>query len=395
MIKSTTLNQCTACTSCLLDCPVAAATRKFPGPKLLGPGLERFRLFEKEVEAVADYCSNCKNCDISCPSNVAVSTLNMLAKNEYYKRTGHSLRDWMLSHGELFGKLCGPVAPLVNWSLTLPPVRQVLALLGLAKRPLPAYAARNFYQRFRALKQQRSANKVVFFPGCYIAYNRPQTGMDLVELLQAGGYEVVVPDFVCCGTPMVANGYLEEAGQKAEHNVRELAEWAGKGVPIVTSCTSCGLMLKQEYRELYDIKGSAAVAAAHFDAGEFLADLRETGRLPIDFAAMEGNFLYHLPCHLRAQGIGTPGLDLLQSIEGLTIGNIGAGCCGIAGSYGFKQEKYEIAKTIGRPLFEAVAGSPGAVVVTECGTCQLQIEQMTGAKTLHPVSLLRTALQVQ
>lgn len=391
MIKQTTINKCTACTSCVVECPVTAATREFRGPKLLGPGLERFRLFEQDVEASIDYCTNCKNCDITCPSDVAVSTLNMLAKNEYYRRKGHRLRDWILSHGELFAKLSSPVASIANWGMAFPLTRMVLSLLGIADRPLPAYHGNDFYQQFRALRQQPSEQKVIFYPGCYIGYNTPQVGMDLVRLLQANGYEVIVPDVVCCGTPVVSNGYMDEAREKAQHNIRALAIWAQRGYPILTCCTSCGLMLKQEYQELYDIEGSQLVAKQHYDAGEFLVELKDRGQLKTDFKALDGSYLYHAPCHLRAQGIGLPGLELLQSIAGMKIAEIDAGCCGIAGSYGFKKEKYDISLTIGKNLFQAIKACSGATVVTECGTCQLQIGHVTKAETIHPISLLYAA----
>lgn len=391
MIKQTTINNCTACTSCVVECPVTAATREFRGPKMLGPGLERFRLFEQDMEASIDYCTNCKNCDITCPSNVAVSTLNMLAKNEYYKKKGHRLRDWILSHGELFAKLSSPLAPLANLGMAFPLTRMFLSSLGIANRPLPAYAGTDFYRQFRTLKQEPSAQKVVFYPGCYIGYNTPQVGMDLVSLLQANGYEVIVPDVVCCGTPVVSNGYLETARQKAQHNISELAKWAKKGYPILTCCTSCGLMLKQEYLELYDLEGSQEVSERHYDAGEFLIELKNSGKLKTNFKAIEGNYLYHAPCHLRAQGIGLPGLKLLQGIKGMKVVEMAAGCCGIAGSYGFKKEKYEISLSVGDKLFRAINESPGAAVITECGTCQLQIGHVTRAKTVHPISLLHAA----
>ena len=391
MIKSALINHCTACTSCLVQCPVTAATRKFRGPKLLGPGLERFRMFEQDLEESIDYCTNCKNCDITCPSNVPVSTLNMLAKNEYYKQKGHRLRDWILSNGELFAKLGSPVSTLTNFGMNFPLTRKLLTAIGLADRPLPQYASVDFYRRFKSLRQVPSERKVVFYPGCYIGYNTPQVGIDLVAILQANGFEVIVPDVVCCGTPIVSNGYMDTARQKAERNIRELAKWAKQGYPILTCCTSCGLMLKQEYLELYDIDGSQEVSEKHFDAGEFLLDLRDGGQLRTDFKAVEGMYLYHAPCHLRAQGIGLPGLELLQGIKGLEITEIGAGCCGIAGSYGFKKEKYEVSLAIGQDLFQAIEKSPGAKVVTECGTCQLQIEHATKANTVHPISLLRAA----
>lgn len=392
MIKHTTIDNCTACTSCVVECPVTKATRLFRGPKLLGPGLERFRLFEDSIESSIDYCTNCKNCDITCPSNVPVSTLTMLAKNELYRKKGHRLRDWILSHGELFAKLGSPVAPLTNFGMSFPMTRSILSALGIADRPLPAYAPKSFYRLFKAYRQQPSKHKVVFYPGCYIGYNAPQVGMALVKILQANGIEVIVPYVVCCGTPVVSNGYLDAAREKAIHNITELAKWAKEGYPILTCCTSCGLMLKQEYLELYDIAGAKEVACNHYDAGEYLLELKDRGALTASFSPQESKVLYHAPCHMRAQGIGLPGLELLKSLAGLEVLEADAGCCGIAGSYGFKKEKLPISLKIGEQLFRAVRAHPDALVATECGTCQLQISQVTGREAVHPLILLYSSL---
>lgn len=391
MIKHTSIDACTACTSCVVQCPVTAATAKFRGPKLLGPGLERFRLFADDAEASVDYCSNCKNCDVTCPSNVPVSTLNMFAKNKLSQQQGRSLRDWILSHGELFAKLGSPIAPLTNIGMNNPITRAVLGMVGIADRPLPAYASQSFYRWFRSYNQKKSAKKVVFFPGCYIGYNDPQVGIDLVVLLQGAGYEVIVPELTCCGTPVVSNGYMEAAREKAEHNLNALLPLIRQGFPLITCCTSCGLMLKQEYLELYDLDGAQTVADSHYDAVEFVQELVEGGAWGTQKPKLTGKYLYHAPCHLRAQGIGMPTVELLSAVEGLEVAEADAGCCGIAGSYGFKKEKYDISLKIGDTLFSKIKQTSPDAVVTECGTCRLQIEHVTGARTIHPISLLRSA----
>ena len=112
-----TVDKCTTCSTCVAYCPVTKATRAFKGPKLTGPSSERFRLYDEtgggeisEIEAL-DYCSNCKNCDIACPSGVKISTLNMLARAEYCKRHKPPLRDWVLSHGRMLGRLARRFPP--------------------------------------------------------------------------------------------------------------------------------------------------------------------------------------------------------------------------------------------------------------------------------------------
>ncbi|MEN6411397.1 MAG: anaerobic glycerol-3-phosphate dehydrogenase subunit C [Veillonellales bacterium] len=391
-------DSCTACTACIAQCPVTAVTRKFRGPKMVGPALERMRLSQEDTEPSLEYCSNCKNCDIACPSGVPISTLNMLARAKSFKNRSHSLRDDMLAHGEKMAKLAEKIpggAFLANLGMNLGGSLGLMNLAGIAgERPLPSYAAESFLRQFKKFKQQSCPDKVVFYPGCFINYNDPQVGMDFVAVMQANGYEVIVEeDFVCCGSPMVATGYLDEAGEQARTNTELLKKWRQQGYPVITCCTSCGLMLKQEYQELYDIEGMAENARNLYDGCEFLLLLADKGKLNTHFAALEEKVLYHAPCHLRAQGFGLPALDLLELIPGLRVENAGAGCCGIAGNYGFKADKYDISMAIGEKLFQRIKDSGVDTVVSDCGTCRLQIAHGAKVETVHPLTLLRRAYE--
>lgn len=386
-------DSCTTCSSCVTQCPVTAASRKFRGPKMVGPALDRFRRLEDDFEPSLEYCSNCKNCDMICPSNVPVSTLNMLARANYFKTHKHSLREWMLSHGELMAKMAGPAPAITNFGMSNPISRFLMKQIGIsAKAPLPRYAAKSFLKQFKAYKQKSFDKKVVFFPGCFINYNDPQVGMDFVAVMQANNYEVIVPEgLVCCGSPLVVNGYLEEGEQNARKNVSELKKWIAKDYPIITCCTSCGLMLKQEAAELYKFEGVDDLAPHLYDSGEFLLSLYDQGLLNTNFKDFSHEYIYHAPCHLRAQGMGRPGLELLQMVPGIKITDADAGCCGISGSYGIKDDKYDISMEIGKQLFHKIRTSGVDTAVSECGTCRLQIGHGAEVKTIHPISVLRQA----
>lgn len=388
-----TPDSCTACTACVVHCPVTQAVREFRGPKLTGPAGERFRLSEADFDAALEYCSNCKNCDISCPSQVPVSTLNMKARARQRQTHKPPLRDWLLSHGEQMAKLAGIAPGLANSGLDNSLSRALLQQIGIAaKAPLPAYARQSFMHQFRKIRQQPFASKVVFYPGCFVNYNQPEVGLDVVAVLQANQFEVIVPaGAVCCGSPLVVGGYLDEAEAKARHNVSTLGKYVEQGYAVVTACTSCGLMLKQEYQELFAIDGTGAVAARIYDIAEFLLERYDEGRLNTEFVRQQVRYLYHAPCHLRAQGIGRPSLELLRLLPGVEITDADAGCCGIAGNYGFKADRYEIAMAVGSQLFAAVKNSGAAAVVSDCGTCRLQITHGTGVRAVHPVAVVRAA----
>ena len=242
---------CIACTTCTVFCPVAQATGEFLGPRMIGPALQRFRLLNMAEDNSLSYCSNCKNCDISCPQGVQVGAINMAARAESLATEHpHFLRDWIVSHSETLGHLISPVpAPLKNYAMRNCLVRGVLDVIGIDKRStMPSYASKRFRQRLAAIKQKTGlTKKVAIFPGCYIDLYDPKAGEDLVWALNQAGYEVVSSDkFCCCGVPMVASGFMKDARRNAERNLSVLKEFAEQGIPVLTACPSCELMFKEE-----------------------------------------------------------------------------------------------------------------------------------------------------
>ena len=410
------IDKCTTCSTCVVHCPVTAATRVFNGPKLTGPSSERFRLFTPgEIEAL-DYCSNCKNCDISCPCGVQVSTLNMLARAEYCKQHKPPLRDWVLAHGHTLANLVaclrgilpgatqGVVQGLLGFGMTNGLTRWVLDKFGVdARAPMPVFAKTSFARQMASLKQPASEKKVLFFPGCYINDYDPATGLDVVWMLNQAGYEVLVPDLGCCGLPLVANGFFAEAEGLSRRNTATLMEAVRQGLPVLTACTSCSLMFKQDYAELFPATPETdQLMPAVRDAGEFLLELLDSGQWNPRFRASPTKLIYHAPCHLRAQGMGSPALDLLRRLptpagqpegQGANVEDARAGCCGIAGSYGFKKGKYEVATQVGSPLFDTVRASGAEYALSECGTCRMQIQHHCGIPVMHPISWLRGLLE--
>ncbi len=387
-------DKCTACTICVAHCPVAAATMKFRGPKLTGPAYERFRLLGFGDEASLEYCSNCKNCDISCPSGVPVATFNMLARAAYCREHKPPLRDWLMGHSGAMGSLASVFpAWLLNFGMNNPLSRLALDALGIEKRaPLPSFASLAARKALRREKRPDADSKnVVLFPGCFISYYEPRVGLDLIRLLELAGYTVIVPEnFVCCGLPLVANGYADDALDRARVNSMELARWAGAGVPVITACPSCTLMLTQEYRDLFPEEERLGLYADFvYDACEFLLERIHSGELSLkDARPPHARMAYHAPCHLRALGVGRSGLDLLRAVPGLTVEDMDAGCCGISGSYGFKKGKYEVGMDVGAPLFTALKESGAPLTLSECGTCRVQMRHGSGLPAAHPLSVL-------
>jgi glycerol-3-phosphate dehydrogenase subunit C len=178
-----------------------------------------------------------------------------------------------------------------------------------------------------------------------------------------------------------------------EANIRKLLPYARQGIPIVGTSTSCTLTLKEEAPEILGIHGEEAelVARHTFDIFEFLRDLHARGELETQLLPVARTLPYHMPCQYRAHRLGRPALDVLELIPGLRVVESRAACCGIAGTYGFKAEKYDIAMDVGAPLFEFVRSSGSEVALCDSETCRWQITHGAGVISKHPIEILREA----
>jgi glycerol-3-phosphate dehydrogenase subunit C len=385
---------CIRCAACMAVCPVSRVTPKFPGPKQAGPGTERFRRpGEPSVDEWIELCIGCHLCDMVCSSGVNISQLNLIAKAKYLDEKGRPFRDWLLTHSYLLGRLGSFLSPLVNPLLKNPLTKWLAeAILRIdRRRELPGYESSTFRQWFKE-HPSKGNKKVAYFYGCYTNTNEADVGRSTVQVLEAAGFEVILPPQQCCGIPMLGNGDFKGAKKMARYNVPSLLRTILSGSEIVFSSTSCGHMIKHEYSQLLSIPGAEKVAAHTFDLFEFLRSLRESNDLNLNFRELPLKAAYFTPCHLRALGIGLPAVEILRFIPGLQLDNIEADCCGLGGTYGFKKEKYEISQEIGRDLAEAIDRLKPEIILSDCEGCRMQIRHLTGLKVLHPIQILRDAL---
>lgn len=380
------LDNCLKCSTCHTQCPVVANNLNYPGPKHLGPELERIRIsFGQEETAEVDkylaYCTNCKRCDIACPNGVRPSYYNLMNKAKITKDRLSSTRDWVLAHNVWWGKMASIVPGIANLALKLPITKYGMGLMGVAKRDFPQYKQHNI-----RLSNKKSDKKVIYFTGCYANFYEPEIIQATVDILEACNYQVEIAPVDCCGTPMFSNGLLEESKALANKNIDNFIKSIENGYKLITSCSSCGLAFKEEYADLTDHQDVLLLAQNTWDLFELLV---EEDSLP--FARNKAKYermYYHIPCHLRAQGVAFPALQVLRDI-GLEVVLGDDYCCGISGTYGFKKEKYELSLKIGAPLFKSIRDSQCQRVITDCGTCKLQINQNVGIDVKHPVVILR------
>lgn len=403
MTVEQTADHCVKCNICNTVCPVSAVTDLFPGPKYEGPQGQRFRAGidgDGSPDASLDYCSGCGLCTQACPEGVLVAEINTVARAKLVEgRGGLRLRDQLVCRPDVLGALSRPVAPLANLALSNRLVRVVLELiLGLHRNAaMPHFSAMSFRSWARGHRRPTSATRTVaYFHGCATQQFEPEVGAALVRVLERNGTAVTVPRQGCCGLPLISNGDFDAAGGYARRLVRHLRGSAGDPGVIVANSTSCGMTLKAKYRELLRMEDldTTTVSRAVYDICELLLDMHDRGELDTRLGHLRARALYHPPCQLMAHGVGTPALDLLDLVPGLEVELSRSGCCGTAGTYGTKVEKYQIAMDVGRPLFEQAADARADFVVCDSETCRWHIAKSTGLPVYHPVQVLDRAYRL-
>jgi len=391
------LDHCVKCTICETYCPVSNVTPLFPGPKYVGPQAERFRVWdETSPDQSLDYCSGGGVCTQVCPQGVHIAEINTQARAKLRERSGHKLRDRLLARPDLIGRLSTPVAPLVNVTLHNGATRALgEKLVGLDRSAaLPAYPGRTFQRWARKHTSPPAARRVAYFHGCGANWSEPDVAQKTVELLEWAGCQVDVPKGqLCCGLPAQSNGMFDLARKYTRRMARALAP-AARQVDIVGTSTSCTLMLKREAREILGLEEDAdlrLVSDRMYDICEYLQLMSDAGELRTDFNPLPITVTYHAPCQQQGHGIGKPALDLMALVPELRVVENNATCCGVAGTYGLKQEKYKIAMDVGAGLFKQIADAGPDLAVCDSETCRWHIEKATGVKTIHPVELLHRA----
>jgi Fe-S oxidoreductase len=349
------------------------------------------RLYE-----VMDLCLECKGCKAECPSNVDMAKLKYEFLHHYYRANGLPLRNRLFGRISRMNALGSRVPALVNWLSGLAPSRWALEkIAGIdRRRPLPSLAAQTFTDWFARRTPPPAAPRgdVVLFNDTFTTYNVPEIARAAVGVLEAAGYRVVLVDRKCCGRPLISKGMLAEARDHAAWNVERLAPYARRGVPIVGLEPSCLLTLRDETVDLVRSDDARAVARQSFLFEEFLVRERDRG-LSLSFAAKGRKALLHGHCHQKAL-VGTAPTVAALRWAGFEVEEIDSGCCGMAGSFGFEREHYDISVTLGnRRLAPAVKAAAAETEIVAPGiSCRQQIQHLAGRRAKHPAEVLHESL---
>jgi Fe-S oxidoreductase len=377
---------------------------------------------EKYMDVV-DQCYLCDVCYMTkCPYvpphpwNLDFPHLMLRAKAIQFKKgTPTEFRDTTLSNTSANGKLASiPIVVQTVNALAHNKTARAIGekVIGIHKDAwLPEYASKPFEKTHATSKPlpvkngAKTPGKVAIYTTCYVNWNEPGIGHDLIKVLEHNEIPYVVVDKqACCGMPKLELGDLDSVAELAKVTLPQLANLAREGYAIVTPIPSCTLMFKQELPLMFPNDPDAqAVKAAMFDPFEYFVGRNKDGLLKTDFKQGLGNVSYHVACHLRVQNVGQKTREMLEMVPDTAVNTVER-CSGHAGTWGVKKEFHEIAMKIGRPVFRQMSEHPKAnsgqgglpdFVASDCQLAGHHIEQgMAGqgdGKVAHPLSLLAKA----
>ncbi len=385
---------CIRCTICVENCPVLRVNTDFPGPKQAGPDAQRFRSDrEKPFDEWVLLCSQCKRCVISCPCGVEPAEIILKAQQIYGQGHPQTAAHLLFANNYYLSALGSFLAPVANRFASSEIGKKILRSLGVATYlPFPQF-------RFRTLRSEkksrtRGIKKVALFYGCYTNFYRPDIGRKIIRLLSSFNIDVVLPRQWCCGLPALGNGNLTLAGFFAKKNAASLSNYIDAGYDIVYNCTSCGQAILHDYPNILKIPQAKKIAENTYNVHEYIVKLMDEGYIQPQFQEVRRKLAYHIPCHLRALGIGYPAAKLMSLIPALECEILDDACCGLSGSYGFKKSNEHTAVQIGNRAVAHIKKTAATAIVADCGSCRMQLGGLSGLITLDPAEVLSEALGI-
>ncbi len=352
---------------------------------------------DEMVKEALDLCVSCKGCKRECPTGVDMARMKIEFLAHYHKDHGLTLRERAVAYLPRYARLAAAVAPLANLGM-----RMFGGLAGFtAKRPLPAWRRDRYMDESRLEKDYspRSGGRdVVLLVDTFNRYFEPENVRAAIRVLQAAGYRVHAANPVegssplCCGRTFLSAGLVDEARTEAKRVLDALAPWLAHGVPIIGLEPSCLFTLRDEYGVL--LPGTEILAKNAFLFEEFLASESTAGRLNLKLKAVAAEALLHGHCHQKAFAAMGAVEHVLRLVPELNVQTIESSCCGMAGSFGYEAEHYEISMKMGElSLLPAVRkAAPDTLIVADGTSCRHQIEHGAGRQAIHVARVLEQAL---
>ena len=367
------------------------------------------KLIPLDKQRVMDACYQCKLCEVQCPYTprdghefqVDFPKLVHRYKAIRHKKheQPHKLRLKVLEDPDRIGALARASFGMANVMNSMSIHRWFMEkVVGIDRRKLlPDFAQMTFesWARGAGLMDKGVGGEVVLFQTCYVQANEPQIGMDTIEVLEKNDVDVRCErGLECCGMPAWESGNLELLRKKAHANLDRLLPYVEAGAKVVAINPTCSMMLRREWPGLLDGEDrerAKKLAEAVADPSEFLWSLREEPRFNTDFKSTPGTpVAYHAPCHLRTQGVGFKGRDLLRKIPGVNPTTV-MECCGHDGTHAMTVEGFDYSIRVGQKAFDGMKEADAEIWATDCPLAALQFQQHAGVKPMHPMSILARA----
>ena len=391
---------CHGCGQCRDYCPSFSgvldefATARAKANALRGVISGQLKMIDlMEKSELFDACIQCNGCWVDCPTGVDIPRLAIEFKA--LKNTQIPLRNKFLFNTKLVSELGVNFAPLSN-IFAKSKVGKWLwkKWFGIDKRvKIQPFRRNAISEKVFVHRSKNQPKKVALFTGCHSTYSDTAELKSTVELLEKLDVQVKFPFWRCCGVAKFSNGLQDEILEDAQFNTETLNSYIERGYDVVFTAASCGLMIKNEYPNLLKTAESQRVSGNISDAFSYLQKLYSEGKFSGEFMPISEKIVYHEPCHRHAVGTGSAVLFFLEKIPELEILNIDDSCCGMAGSFGYKN--FDFAKNIGAPLFQEISNANPQKILTDCGTCQVQIGQHFDKKTAHPIEILNRSYRIR
>ncbi len=357
------------------------------GGRLASAGLD-----DRGVYRALDLCLECRACKAECPVGVDMAQFKSEFLANYWQSYGTPLHAKMLGNVRTFAEFGSPFAPLVNWITGTAPVRAINeAVFGVDhRRTLPELSRETFASKVR--NRGASDAAVLMFNDTFTNFYDPEIGVAAWDVLEAAGLKLALAPNHCCGRPLISKGLLAQARKQALRNTNSLYEAAAAGKKFVFCEPSCLSAVREDAPSLLrgdDQKRARVVADACVLFEEF------TGDLTIPLEPGPSKILLHGHCHQKSMGLLPAAKALLEKIPGATVVDLDAGCCGMAGSFGYSKDHFEVSRSIAerRLLPQVRAKEPGTAIVAAGTSCRHQIADFTDENAVHPAVLLRALLK--
>ncbi|MEZ4528629.1 MAG: FAD-linked oxidase C-terminal domain-containing protein [Desulfobacterales bacterium] len=391
-------SKCTTVTSATRMCPVYKHTRdEAASPKakanllrgLISGTLADRSLYEKAFQQVMSLCIQCGSCFAECPSAVNIPKLAMEARAQYVQRFGVSLENRVSASAEMAGRSARQFSAFLKPVMNAEPARKTAEIFtGIAaQRNFPGFSGQSLFERISPVEGKGNL-RVLYFAGCYAGYIRPEIGQAAVTVLKNMGMTVCTPKQHCCGLPMLSKGMTEQAGAKIRENLRQWRSFLKTADYLVVTCSSCGLSLMREWAYLADRADIRMIREKRIHISELI--FRYKGRLHLKPYAKKA--AYHMPCHLKVQPSADSSLYLLKSVPDLQVLNLKSLCCGMAGTWGMSAANFDLSRGIASDMIGCLEQARADVGLTDCPTCQMQMEQFGTTAVRHPVEIVAECL---